>query len=204
MEKSMSIKCVVVGDGAVGKTCLLVSFVEDKFPEDYVPTVFDNYSTNMIVDREVCTIDLWDTAGQEDYDRLRPLSYPDTNIFLVVFSVVLRSSFENIGSKWLEEIRHYAPGVPAVLVGAKVDLREDPKKLRELQQTGQAPVTKEEAEKKRREWKLYKYVECSAKTQYGVKEVFETAVRVARSPEKFKDWEEDKKSGGKDKKCLLL
>lgn len=199
MDKA--IKMVVCGDGAVGKTCLLVSFVEDKFPEDYVPTVFDNYSTNMVVDKEVQTIDLWDTAGQEDYDRLRPLSYPDTNIFLLCFSIVHRSSFDNVQVRWLPEITHYAPGVPCVLIGTKVDLREVP----EMQKSKDGPpITKDEAEKKRKEWKIHRYMECSAKTQYGVKEVFETAVRVSRSPDKFRDWVEDTSAAEKKKKCQLL
>ena len=114
-----TIKCVVVGDGAVGKTCLLISYTTNKFPSEYVPTVFDNYAVTVMIGGEPYTLGLFDTAGQEDYDRLRPLSYPQTDVFLVCFSVVNPSSYENVKEKWVPEILHHCQKTPFLLVGTQ-------------------------------------------------------------------------------------
>ncbi|CAN1148098.1 Rac-like GTP-binding protein ARAC7 [Linum perenne] len=110
MSASKFIKCVTVGDGAVGKTCMLICYTSNKFPTDYIPTVFDNFSANVAVDGSIVNLGLWDTAGQEDYSRLRPLSYRG----------VSRASYENVLKKWMPELRRFAPSVPIVLVGTKL------------------------------------------------------------------------------------
>ncbi|KAL7023956.1 hypothetical protein ACKWTF_012848 [Chironomus riparius] len=133
------IKCVVVGDGTVGKTCMLISLTTDSFPSEYVPTVFDNYSLPTVVDGVQVSIGLWDTAGQEDYDRLRPLSYPQTDVFLICFSVASPSSFENVTSKWYPELKHHCPEAPIILVGTKIDLRDDRETLSALAEQGLSP-----------------------------------------------------------------
>ncbi|CAH8523176.1 unnamed protein product [Heterobilharzia americana] len=132
-------KLVIVGDGACGKTCLLIVFSKDQFPEVYVPTVFENYVADIEIDNKQIELALWDTAGQEDYDRLRPLSYPDTDVILMCYSIDSPDSLANIKDKWIPEVKHFCPNVPIVLVGNKSDLRC------ELTRTGQNLVKYEEA-----------------------------------------------------------
>lgn len=178
-EDSKGIKCVVVGDGTVGKTCLLISYTTDSFPGEYVPTVFDNYSASLVLNGDNINLGLWDTAGQEDYDRLRPLSYPQTDVFILCFSVVSPSSFENITIKWIPELKHHCPQVPLILVGTKSDLREDRETLDSLSCQGQTPVRRETAIKLASKIKAFKYIETSALTGKGLKSVFEESVRAA-------------------------
>ncbi|KAL6042728.1 Rho GTPase [Balamuthia mandrillaris] len=173
---SQEVKCVVVGDGAVGKTCALISYTENKFPKEYVPTVFDNYEAQILVEGQEVKFSLWDTAGQEGYARIRTLSYPKTDIFLLCFSVVNPYSFENVKETWLPELKHYCPNVPIILVGTKIDLRDDPKTLEELAKSGKAPITPEAGQKMAAEIKAIKYLECSALTRKGLKNVFDNAL----------------------------
>jgi len=189
-----NIKCVVVGDGAVGKTCLLISYTTNAFPGEYIPTVFDNYSANVMVDGKPINLGLWDTAGQEDYDRLRPLSYPQTDVFLVCFSVISNSSFENVKTKWVPEIQHHAPNVPILLVGTKSDLRKDDNTIKQLNSRQQSMVTIEAAQRMAKEIGAVNFLECSALTQEGLKQVFDDAIRAAMS----------KPNKPKGKKCNLL
>jgi len=173
-----AIKCVVVGDGAVGKTCMLMSFSNNTFPQEYVPTVFDNYNTAIMVDDTPYNLGLWDTAGQEEYDRLRALCYPQTDVFLMCFSIISPSSFENIKIRWYPELQHHCPGTPCLLVGTKLDLREEPAINEGLRNQGLAPITKEQGESLSKEIGTSGYVECSALTQKGLKQVFDEAARV--------------------------
>ncbi|CAH1784969.1 unnamed protein product [Owenia fusiformis] len=122
---------------------------------------------------------LWDTAGQEDYDRLRPLSYPDTDVILMCFSIDSPDSLENIPEKWTPEVKHFCPKVPIILVGNKKDLRNDENTKRELMKMKQEPVRPEDARVMSDKIDAFAYLECSAKTKDGVREVFETATRAA-------------------------
>ena len=174
-----TVKIVIVGDGAVGKTSLLLSYATNSFHWKYIPTVFDNYSANVFIDEVPYNIGMWDTAGQEDYDRLRPLSYPQTDVFLTCFSIDSPASFENIKAKWYPEISHHCPKTPIVLVGLKLDLRDDKETVEKLAKMELAPITYEQGMKIAKEIRAFKYVECSVLTQKGMKNVFDTAVAAA-------------------------
>eukprot|EP01084_Bolivina_argentea_P193360 331740_1 len=192
-----NIKIVVVGDGAVGKTCLLISYTSDTFPGEYIPTVFDNYAANVMVDGKPICLGLWDTAGQEDYDRLRPLGYPNTDLFLICFSVVDPTSYQNIELKWVPELKRHAAGVPFIVVGTKLDLRNDPKTIRVLAQRRQQPITYNEAQRRAGELGALCYVECSALTQDGLKEVFHKAIVCVLTQN------HQEKSKRRRKKCVI-
>ena len=121
---------MVVGDNAVGKSCLLISYIDNKYPSEYVPTVFDNHAVSITIGGELYTIGLYDTAGSDDYDRLRPLSYVSTDVFLVCFSVLQPSSFANVKEKWVPHLRSHCQNTPFLLVGTQMDLRDDPSMVR--------------------------------------------------------------------------
>merc|ERR1712137_863321 len=197
-----NVKCVVVGDGAVGKTSLLISYTENRFPVDYVPTVFDNFTTGVEVDGKLINFALWDTAGQEEYSRLRALSYPETDVFLLCFSVVSPSSFDNIKSKWHPEINHHCPEAKTMLVGTKIDLREDKETLESLK--GEKLPTLEMGEGLASSIGATMYLECSALTQEGLKTVFEEAIRTVIGSDGGPNGGGEAKPKAQKKKCTLL
>lgn len=185
------IKLVTVGDGAVGKTCVLMAYSTNKIPEDYIPTVFDNYHCYVRVDEQVVNLQLWDTAGQEDYDRLRPLSYPQTDVFMICFSLISRDSLANVLEKWVVELKHHCPGVPIILVGNKTDLRDKAKRR------GKDYIRATEAEEMAKKIGAVAYAECCALTGDGLHHVFDKSIRCALADklEKLKP---------RKKKCTIL
>ena len=175
--------CSVVGDTGVGKTSLLATFTTNNFPDNgYVPTVFDNFSANMMVDNKPINLQLWDTNGSDDYDRLRPLSYPQMEVFLVCFSIISPVSFEKVKAKWYPEISHHCPNVPFLVVGTRLDLREDRDTIRHLADKELAPVQHQQGLKLAKEVNAAKYLECSALTKNGLEAVFEQAIRAVFQP----------------------
>uniref|UniRef100_A0A8C2VI56 Ras-related C3 botulinum toxin substrate 1 n=1 Tax=Chinchilla lanigera TaxID=34839 RepID=A0A8C2VI56_CHILA len=173
-------KCAVMGDQAVGKTCLLISYTTNALPGEYIPTVFDSYSANVMLD-----------GKPEDYNRLCPLSYPQTDVFyvfLICFSLVSPAPFANVRAEWYPEMRHHCPNTPIILVGTKLDLRDDKDAIEKLKEKKLTPIT---------------YLQglatgdrcCKIPGVLSLKIVFDEAIRAALCPPPVKK---------RKRKCLLL
>ena len=120
-----------------------------------MPTVLDCYRTEVLIEGHALKIQLWDSAGQDDYSRLRPLGYMGADVFLLCYSVSDRESSKSVESKWLYELRNNAASVPCVLVATKLDLKNElnPSKI----------VSTQEGEAILKKHQLFSFVECSAK-----------------------------------------
>ena len=111
MDPNQNVKCkiVVVGDSQCGKTALLHVFAKDCFPENYVPTVFENYTASFEIDTQRIELSLWDTSGSPYYDNVRPLSYPDSDAVLICFDISRPETLDSVLKKVSAEERGYHP-----------------------------------------------------------------------------------------------
>ncbi|KAK0737439.1 small GTPase superfamily [Apiosordaria backusii] len=204
-SKTVQRKLVLLGDGACGKTSLLNVFTRGYFPTVYEPTVFENYvhgafldkykmgaRIDIFVDNVHIELSLWDTAGQEEFDRLRSLSYDDTDLIMLCYSVDSKDSLENVESKWVGEIADNCPGVKLVLVALKCDLREGNEEEDGTNEDGNPREKKpminyDQGLEVARRIHALRYLECSAMRNRGVNEAFTEAARVALSVKKERD-----------------
>lgn len=171
-------------------------FSKGVMPEVYVPTVFENYVADCEVDGTHYEVGLYDTAGQEDYDRLRPLSYPDADGIVITFAIDNPGSLDNVQvnciylmylstrtnleqEKWISEILHFCPGTPILLMGCKQDLRHDSETILQLRKEESKPVTTADAQEVRKRIGAIGYVETSSKTGEGVRNAMEVIIRGA-------------------------
>jgi len=195
-------KLVIVGDGACGKTSLLCCFALGEFPKEYQPTIFENYVAEIRLDGKPVQLALWDTAGQEEYERLRPLSYSKSHVILIAFSIDTSDSLDNVTVKWIEEVRSICgQAVPVLLVGCKADLRPPPGSPNSNQY-----VSTEQARRVAAEIGARAYKECSALKSEGVDDVFEAATRASmlmREGTKSQDRREPQEEEDKGKCCVV-
>ncbi|KAJ5565904.1 hypothetical protein N7535_007542 [Penicillium sp. DV-2018c] len=182
-------KMVLLGDGACGKTSALNVFTRGKghhsgahFQLQFIDPGHHLCLANLrflvrldiFVDNIHVELSLWDTAGQEEFDRLRALSYEDTHVLMLCFSVDSPDSFENVSSKWIAEINENCPGVRVVLTALKCDLRKD-----EEMNDNPNTISFDQGLAKAKEIGAVKYLECSAVQNRGIRESFYEAAKVA-------------------------
>lgn len=168
-------KIVAVGDGAVGKTSLLMVLNGKPFPERYVPTIFENYTQIATINGEEWKLHIWDTAGQDEYDRLRPLSYNKAQIIFMCFALDSHQSYVNLSERWIGEIKQYCNDARIILVGTKSDLRVA---------NNPNHVTDDEAKEFAAREKCAAYITCSPKTGDGINQVFPECVKAIKSKKK--------------------
>lgn len=161
------------------KTELLISYTKGSCPEDPSFGVFDNYFNTITVDEKSVSLSLKDTSGQEEYVELRHLTYPNTDVFLLCFSVVHPGSFWNVRTMWWPELMRHCPNSQVILVGTKIELRNNPEEIKRLSESGLKPITYEEGVALAKEIKAEKYIECSARTLANVEQVFDDAIKAA-------------------------
>lgn len=166
-KEATPIRVVAVGDGAVGKTCMLLVFKGDKFPEDYEPTIFENHHEMRTFQKKTYCLHLWDTAGQEEYDRLRPMSYANCDVVLICFALNNPETLKNVTDKWMLEINEFCPKAAIVLVGTKADL---------WKQNEEGAITQEQIDNVAKQIKAFKSITCSAKENQHVGDVFDMAI----------------------------
>lgn len=156
-----------------------------------MPTILDNHAVNIKVDGKPVRLDLWDTAGTEEYDRIRRLSFERADVFVICYSVDNMKSFEHVESKWVPEIRSFDENAPIFMLCTKIDLREDPALMASLREDG-GEVTKALGREKAEELGI-QFVECSALSQKGLKQCFEAIIRFGLLYKRMRDREDDRR-----------
>ncbi|ODV58287.1 uncharacterized protein ASCRUDRAFT_72703 [Ascoidea rubescens DSM 1968] len=187
LPKIISKKLVVVGDSGVGKTTMLLAHSRGYFGEIFIPTIAEllwhDYEENGVVKMEM---ELIDTSNIQDYDRLRPLMYPNSSIALICFAINSPSSLVSAETKWRTEILKYIPKIPVFLIGCKSDLRNDEPTILDLQSRDERVVSVSDARRVADRIKAIHYFECLAATQTGLSNIFDTAAELVFNMQELK------------------
>ncbi|KAF7343750.1 hypothetical protein MSAN_01955600 [Mycena sanguinolenta] len=178
-------KFVLVGDAKVGKNSMHITFITNIFPIGHLDLqvhMAHNHCCTIDINGEPHSFVMSAADCGDGYDRLRPISYPQTDAFLACFSIANRESFDAVRSKWVPEIRYFCPDIPFLIVGTKIDLRDDSELIAELARQNKRLVRSEEGERLAFELGAAKYVECSTLTRNGLYNVFEEALILTLQP----------------------
>ncbi|XP_033734651.1 cell division control protein 42 homolog [Pecten maximus] len=181
------IKCVVIGDDAVGKTSMLVCYATNKFPEtQHLPSVFDNYAGNICISGKRYHLQLIDTLEQDPCSDVTQNVFPGTDVFVVCFSAVRPESFNNAEKKWIPIIKKQMGDTPFILVNTQTDLRKEPTVIQELRRCGRSPISKSDGAAMARRLGASTYIECSPDDQKKMKQLINNAIVSVLSPVGYK------------------
>ncbi|KAJ5071100.1 ras-related c3 botulinum toxin substrate 1 [Anaeramoeba ignava] len=187
-----------IGDSDSDSIFMLISYTTNVFSIEYIPTIFDNYNSNVMIEGNPINLTLFGTSTVEDFHKICENSSPQVDSFLVCFSLISRSSFENIKNIWIPQIQNSRENVPFFLIGTHLDLRDDQETIKRLEEKGLSPVSYEDGANLAQEIKAVKYLECSSVTQKNLKNVFDEAILFVLNPQKFQKPNQSKN------KCLIF
>ncbi|XP_058033167.1 GTP-binding protein Di-Ras3 [Ahaetulla prasina] len=196
-EQSNDYRVVVFGAAGVGKSSLVLRFIQGTFRETYIPTVEDTYRQVISCDKNICTLQITDTTGSHQFPAMQRLSMSKGHAFMLVYSVTSRQSVEELQPIYEQicQIKGDIQKVPIILVGNKSD---DP----------QREVGTSEGEVLATKWKC-SFMETSAKMNYNVQELFEELLNLEkrRNVSLQVDGKKSKQRRKKDKlrsKCSVM
>lgn len=178
---TVSKKLCVIGDGCCGIFDLIWYLANGSPIGKCVPGIYLTFLATVQVDSTLVHLSLHHCPGQEDYDRLRQLYYPGTDVLLVCFSVDSPESLENAELRHFSEVQHYCPGVPVILVATRIECRDDQYTCKLLAKTNQKPLTTSDGRAVADRLGVYAYLECSENSGQGINELLTTAAQAALS-----------------------
>ena len=175
------LKFIVIGDSSVGKSNILLRYTQNEFNQEYQSTIGVEFGAkNIKINNKIYRIQIWDTAGQENFRSITRAYYKNSVCALVVYDITKRESFENVQS-WIQDCRNQSPKtIIMVLVGNKNDLENE------------RDVSFDEGEQFAKNNNMIFY-ETSAKTGKNVNEIFENTVNniSKKIEENYYDLEND-------------
>lgn len=174
----------MIGSGQAGKTSILLRLIDDTFHKDCEPTIFENKMVTVIVEQLPISLHIWDTAGQEDFNCIIPLTYESTEIAIICYSVDDRYAYDAVLDKWEKEVKYYSEKVEIVLVATKID----------MYQTDTEIIPMEEGEKLAKQVNAIEFFQCSAKDSIGISEIFNFVAKHVHNKKVVQELKGKKKS----------
>lgn len=159
----LAFKVVIIGDPGVGKTSLIIRYIEGKFKENYIPTLGVDFLTKFLEigkDKVGTSLIIWDIGGQQKWQSKLHLYLQGSDGAIIIYDITRQKTFKNL-DKWITNVKKYAGNIPYLLVGNKNDLEED------------RNVTFNDAENFAKQLNDVPVLETSAKTGELVNKMFE-------------------------------